>query len=148
MKCFEKSWDYCQRWLFGIRLKSSGLDWWTLGSGLWPKISWSTGSNNHLLPKPSENALYVIIGNLFINLQKLFATKPFTRNHISCSRNVLKLTYSKVENQKFPLDPRFRGGMGGEGNLSQGLSCQVVGNPRRYTQSYGFKLVRQKDELI
>ena len=99
-------------------------------------------SQNHL------KMLCMWLGHLFINLQKLFATKPFTRNHISCSRNALKLTYSKVENQKFPLDPRFRGGMGGEGNLSQGLSCQVVGNPRRYTQSNGFKLVRQKDELI
>jgi len=41
-------------------------------------------------------------------------TKPFTRNHISCSTNTLKLAYSKVEIKIFsrggPLDPRLKGG--------------------------------------
>jgi len=47
-----------------------------------------------------------------MNIQYFLAPKPLTRNHISCSENALKLTYSNVEVQNFPggsRTPRFRG---------------------------------------
>ena len=52
-----------------------------------------------------------------MNIQYFLATKPLTRNHISCSESALKLTYSNVEFQNFPGEnprtPRFKG-RGGE----------------------------------
>ena len=50
--------------------------------------------------------------------------KPFTGHYISCSKNMLKLTYSKVELQKCsggePPDPRLKGRRG-EGREEQPL---------------------------
>jgi len=55
-----------------------------------------------------------------MNIQYFLASKPFTRNHISCSENALKLTYSNVEFQKFPGGPPLQGeGMGGRERLRE-----------------------------
>jgi len=66
-----------------------------------------------------------------LNIQYFFAPKPLNINHISCSENALKLTYSNVEFKRFPGEdprtPRFKGSWGerrGEG----GKRGKVSGN--------------------
>jgi len=53
-----------------------------------------------------------------MNIQYFLAPKSLTRNHISCSVNVLKINYSNVKFQNFPREdprtPRFKG-RGGKG---------------------------------
>jgi hypothetical protein len=48
-----------------------------------------------------------------MSIQYFLAPKPLTKNHISCSKSALKLTYSNVEFQNFPGEdprtPRFKG---------------------------------------
>jgi len=93
-----------------------------------------------------------------MNIQYFFVLKLLTRNHISCSKNVLKLTYSNVEFQNFPDEdpghPASRGrdgrgweGRGGEGRWGWPLDSPLRGGRRRVGGMAGRKVLREEGKV-